>query len=251
MTNNTVLGRSAVAIVLCGLGAGCGIPADPSLPIYRIEQTDSTHPGYRRTTVSTGTASYVNDFEERSLQLRSSNPQHAVGRSPIGTASVFAISGQDPSAYLAVDVGSEMPAYEVFRNASHPPFDWRHATFQSMRSAAPVGPAANKETADPAVIEDLVRALRDGTPASPPVTAPPMPHTPPIMPATAPPGVYGILLFSDQLPGLVFRPSFYLDASGQVYLTDGLRVTMTSTEQSFQATWIPAGPLFTRWVQTP
>jgi hypothetical protein len=78
-----------------------------------------------------------------------------------------------------------------------------------------------------------------------------MPHTPPIMPATAPPGVYGILLFSDQLPGLVFRPSFYLDASGQVYLTDGLRVTMTSTEQSFQATWIPAGPLFTRWVQTP
>lgn len=240
-----------MAIVLCGLGAGCGTSVDPSLPAYRFEQTDSTHAGYRRTTVSTDTASYVNDFEEQSLQMRSSEPRQAVGRGPMGTASVFAIAGQDPSAYVAVDVGSEMPAYEVFRNANHPPFDWRHSTFQSMRSTAPVGPAANKESADPAVIDDVVRALRDGTPASPPVTAPPMPLTPPIMPAAAPPGVYAILLLSDQLPGLVFRPSFYLDASGQVYLADDVRVAMTSKEQSFQATWIPAGPLFSRWVQAP
>ena len=53
-----------------------------------------------------------------------------------------------------------------------------------------------------------------------------MPLTPPLMPATSPPGVYGILLFSDQLPGLIFRPSFYLDASGQVYLTDDLLVAL-------------------------
>jgi len=251
MTDTKVLGRSALAIVLCGLGTACGTSLDPSLPVYRSEQIDSTHPGHRRTTMSTATASYVNDFEEHSLQLRISDPKQVVGRSPMGAGNIFAIPGQDPSAYLAVDAGSEMPAYEVFRNANHPPFDWRPATFQTMRSAAPVGPAANKETTDPAVIDDVVRALRDGTPASPPVTAPPMPLTPPMMHDASPPGVYGVLLFSDQLPGLIFRPSFYLDASGQVYLTDDLRVTMTSKEQSFEATWIPAGPLFTRWVQTP
>lgn len=235
-----------MAILLCCLSTACGIPSmDPSLPVYTFEQTDSSHPGHRRSTVSTAGASYVNDFEEQSLQLSETDPKKVVGRSQYGNGKICAIAGQDPSAYLAVDVGSEMPAYEVFRNIKHPAFDWRRAVFQRMRLAMPEGPAANKETTDPALIDDVVRTLRDGAPASPS-------PTPPAVTATASPvGVYGVLLFSDQLPGLIFRPSCYLEKTGQVYLADSLVLTFTRTEQSVQAEWIPASPLFARWVQTP
>jgi hypothetical protein len=240
-----------MAIVLCGLGAGCG-SLDPSLPVYKSEQTDSSHPGYRRSTVSTAGATYINDFEEQSLLLGDRYPKQVVGRSQFGNGKICAIAGQDPSAYLAVDVGSEMPAYAVYRNANLPPFDWRHAAFQKLRLDVPVGPAANKETTDPGLIEGVLRTLRDGTPATPPVTAPATFLAPPPMVITeSPTGVYFVLLFSDQLPGLIFRPSFYLDASRQVYLAENMVVTYTRTEQSVQAAWIPAGPLFARWVQTP
>ena len=67
--NRTVPCLGGMAILLCCLGAACGAPSmDSSLPVYTIEQTDSAHPGYRRTIVSTAGASYVNDFEEQSLQ---------------------------------------------------------------------------------------------------------------------------------------------------------------------------------------
>src|SRR5262249_43749757 len=115
---------------------------------------------------------------------------------------------------------------------------------QKLRLAVPEGPAANKETTDPVVIDDVIRTLRDVAPSNPPVTAPPFPLT------GSPTKVYGILLFSDQLPGLVFRPSFYLAESGQVYLADSLVVRYTRNEQTVQAAWIPASPSFTRWVQT-
>jgi len=244
MTIETRLGSDLMTIVLCGLGLGCGLLSmDPSLPVYTSEQTDSAHPGYRRTTVSTKGVVYVNDFEEAALQLSSPDPTEVVGRRQFGDGKICAIPGQSPSAYLAVDMGSEMPAYEVFRNIERPPFDWRHAVFQRMRLDVPEGPAANKETMDPALIDDVVRTLRDVAPAIPPVTAPPMP-------LPGPTRVHGILLFSDQFPGLIFRPSFYLAESGQVYLADSLVVKVTREEQSVQATWIPASEVFTRWVQT-
>jgi hypothetical protein len=216
---------------------------DSSLPAYTIEQTDSAHPGYRRTTVSRTGASYVNDFEEQSLQLIDSDPKQAVGRSQFGNGKICAIAGQDPSVYLAVDVGREMPAYEVFRDPRHPAFDWRHAAFQRMRLAMPEGPAANKETTDPALIEEVLRTLREGAPATPPVASPAMTAS------GSPAGVYGVLLFSDQLPGLVFHPSCYIEKTGQVYLADSLLLTFTRTQQSVQAEWIPA-PDFAQWVQT-
>jgi hypothetical protein len=243
--NRRVSGLGAKAILLCCLGTACGVPSmDSSLPVYTIEQTDSAHPGYRRSTVSSADASYVNDFEEQSLQLMETDPKQVVGRSQFGNAKICAIPGQDPSAYVAVDVGSEMPDYEVFRNPRHPPFDWRHAAFQRMRLAMLEGPAANKETTDPALIEDVLRTLRDGAPATPPVAS---------LPVTAsgsPAGVYGVLLFSDQLPGLVFRPSCYIEKTGQVYLAEGLVWTFTRTQQSVQAEWIPVSPSFAQWVQT-
>jgi len=244
-TNCTVRGLGASAILLCCLGTACGLLSmDPSLPVYTAEQIDSAHPGYRRTTVSSAGASYVNDFEEQSLQLIDTNPKQVVGRSQFGDGKICAIAGQDPSVYLAVDVGSEMPAYEVYRNSRHPPFDWRHAAFQRMRLAMPEGPAANKETTDPVLIEEVLRTLRDGAPAIPPVASPP------VTASGIPAGVYGVLLFSDQLPGLVFRPSCYIEKTGQVYLADNLLLTFTRAEQSVRAEWIPASPLFAQWVQT-
>lgn len=252
MASLALRGWRGMAITLCCLCAGCAVPLDPSLPVYKHGQTDSSHPGYRRSTVSTTAATYVNDFEEQSLLLYDREPNQVVGRSEFGDGKICAITGQDPSAYLAVDVGSEMPAYEVYRNINLPPFDWRHTPFQKMRLDVPVGPAANKETTDAALIEDVVRTLREGTPVTPPMTAPATFLRPPPMTITEPPsGVYFVLLFSDQLPGLIFHPSFYRDASGQVYLAQNISVTYGRTEQSVQAAWIPASPLFARWAQTP
>ena len=60
-----VLGSRSMVIVLCGLASGCGMPSmDRSLPVYAMERTDSAHPGYRRTTVSSKGAVYVNDFDQ-------------------------------------------------------------------------------------------------------------------------------------------------------------------------------------------
>ena len=233
-----------MAIVLCGLGAGCGLSSmNPSLAVYTSEQTDSSHSGYRRTIVSSKGTIFVNDFEEASLQLTDPDPREVVGRRPWGDGKVCAIPGQSLSAYLAVDMGSEMPAYEVFRNLHHPPFDWRHASFQRMRLAVSEGPAANKETTDPALIDDVLRALREGTPAQPPL--------PPLrLPVTgSPTRMFAVLLFSNQLPGLVFRPSCYLEESGKVYLSESILANFTGNEQMVKAEWIPAGNLFARWVQ--
>jgi hypothetical protein len=246
MTTRAILPRwSALAALLCGLGTGCGAPSvDPSLPVYTTSQTASMHPGHRRTTISGAGEVYVNDFEEASLHLAVGEPTEVVGRTRSGSGTIRAIPGQSPSVFLAVDVGSEMPAYAVFRNAKEPPFDWRHATFRKMRLDAPGGPAANKETDDPAAIEDVLRTLATGAPAAPPVMVPPMPIT------EAGVRVHGILLICDQLPGLVFRPSYYLDAAGQVYLAESPAVTYNGAEQTVDAEWIPASRQFSRWVRT-
>jgi hypothetical protein len=63
----------------------------------------------------------------------------------------------------------------------------------------PEGPAANKETTDAALIDDVLRTLRNGTPVNPA-----LPPQPLITAGSA--GVHGVLLFSDQLPGLAFPP---------------------------------------------
>jgi len=236
--------RRPLAALLCTLATACGMPLDPSLPVYTTEQTDSAHPGYRRTTVSTAGAEYVNDLEEQSLQLIETDPRQVVGRSSFGNGKICAINGQDPSAYLAVDVGSEMPAYAVYRSAKHPPFDWRHAVFQKLRLAVPQGPAANKETTDAGVIDDVLRTLRDGTPVDPALSPQPL-----ISAGST--GVNGVLLFSDQLPGMAFRPWCYLAPSGEVYLADSIAVTYTRAGPLVQASWIAASPLFARWATTP
>ena len=234
-----------LGVVLCVSMVGCGLlTTDPSLPVYTSEQTDSAHADHRRTTVSSAGAVYVNDLEEQVLELRNRDPKPAIGRSRWGGGMICAIEGQDPSAYVAVDVGSEMPAYAVYRNVNHPLFDWRHATFQSMRLDMLLGPAANKESTDAALLDDVLRTLRDDAPADPPLA--------PVKFGSdgSPAGVHGLLLFSDALPGLIVRPWVYLDPSSeQVYLADDIAYTY-GREPSAKATWIPASHEFALWATT-
>ena len=75
---------------------------------------------------------YVQEYEEYALRLANNDSTNAVGRTPFGSGKICAIPGQKPTDYIAVDCGSEMPAYEVFRNSQLPPFDWRTAKFQTL-----------------------------------------------------------------------------------------------------------------------
>ncbi len=47
---------------------------DHRLPVYTLDQTDSTHVGYRRTTIKFDGSVYVNDYDEYALQLRNTEP---------------------------------------------------------------------------------------------------------------------------------------------------------------------------------
>jgi hypothetical protein len=237
-----LVGCVAVVAILCfawffGLGRA-GV--DGWMPVYSIEQTASAHPGFLRTTVTSGTSVFVSDYDEYALQLQDVEPKNAIGRGPIGGRMVFTINGQKPTDYLAVDEGSEMPAYGVYRNSQLPPFDWRHAKFQTMEYTAPMGPAAHKRTTDPALIEEVVSAMRDGTPIPTASLA-----------AGSVSNLNGVWLFSDQLPGMIYYPKVYADPSGPVYLSESVVMVSANSNQWKEARWIPAGPLFTKWLQTP
>ena len=106
-------GMLAVIVVVGLLVFQDEVPRHPLLPVYQLEQVDSTHPWYRRTTVRCGSAVYVEDFEEYALRLANVDPTNAIGRSSFGNALMCSIPGQSPSNYVAVDCGSEMPAYEI------------------------------------------------------------------------------------------------------------------------------------------
>jgi hypothetical protein len=241
-----VLALVLAAVGLLGVGlflyyAGPNETAtDPSRPVYTTDQTPSAHAGYRRTTLTCGNAVYVNDYEEYALQLINVEPTQAVGRTAFGDGKICAIPGQKPEAYLAGDVGSEMPAYEPFRNRQLPPFDWRTAAFREMQYTGLGRAGVDQRTADPTLIADVVRTLKEGTPVVPP-----------------PPGsdsltnIAGLRLYSDQLPGMVYCPPVYLDGAGQVYLAENMALEFTNRTTTVQARWILAGPQFTKWVQTP
>ena len=215
-------------------------PAHLLLPKYSLEQTDSSQPWYRRTTVHFQSAVYVNDFEDYSVLLANPVPTNAIGRAPFGNSLVCSIPGQNPADYIAVDCGSEMEAYEVFRNVQRPPFDWRHATFQTLEFAGTMVHSEHKRTTDPVLIAEVVRTLREGTPVT--LSLPASVNT------TNLPAVH---LFSDELPGLMFCPAVYRDETGSVYLAESFGVEYGNRTQKIHARWIPASPLFTKWMQTP
>ena len=82
----------------------------------------------------------------------------------MGGAKVCSISGQPVTAYVACDDGSEMPAYLPYRNIKQKPFDWRVATFREMSVHRPKQSNPDLTTTDEALLAEVVRNLRDGTP---------------------------------------------------------------------------------------
>lgn len=233
------LGAVVVLLVFVFVLPG-GRLVDYTLPVYSLQQTDSSHPGYRRTTATAKPAVFVQDFEEYALRLVNNDPTNVVGRTAFGGGKICSIPGQKSTDYLAVDCGSEMPAYAVFRNSQLPPFDWRTAKFQALEFTGTIGLTAHKRTTDPAVIEDVLRTLREGTPATLVITAP-----------LTSSKIDEVHLFSDQLPGLSFSAGVYRDTAGPVYLTESFAVEFTNRTERIHARWVPASALFTKWLQSP
>jgi hypothetical protein len=208
-----------------------------SLRVYTTEQTPSIHPGYRHTTLFSGSLVYVNDYEESSLRLINPEPTQFIGL--YGAGKVCAIPGQNPAEYVAADCGSEMPAYEVFRNKQARPFDWRTAGFQKMQFTWPSGSGVNLFTANQALIADVIRTLRDGLPVGPLLAA-----------SNTSRNIAGINLFSDQLPGMICCPAVYLDPTGPVYLAESVLMEATGSNSPSQTRWIPASRQLADWVHS-
>ena len=242
------LGGIGVALVLAlALGFFAGheeaTGTDPSLPFYTMgPQSASRHLGYFHDTVTGGGEVYVHDYEEYCLQLTEVEPQTVIGlMGSVSPAKVGAVPGQPVTAYIAVDCGSEMPAYEPYRNVKQPPFDWRTATFRQMTAFRQYkfGPLLTTTT-NAALMAEVVRVLRDGTP----VELNPFPFSG----AT---NLTTLNLTSDQLPGLLFCPALCYNGDGTIYLAESLVPDFTVRPPQVRARWIPASPLLTGWLKGP
>ncbi|MGD1087451.1 MAG: hypothetical protein ABR955_01820 [Verrucomicrobiota bacterium] len=213
-----------------------------SLPVYtQGQQLASSHPGYFHDTLTGGGEVYVNDYEEACLQLTLAEPQTVIGlMGSISPAKVGAIPGQPVTAYIAVDCGSEMPAYVPYRNIKQPPFDWRTATFRQMTASRQYKFGPLVTTTNAALIAEVVRLLREGTP----VELNPFPFSG----AT---NLTTINLTSDQLPGILFCPALCYYGDGNIYLAESLIPDFTVTPPQVRARWIPASPMLTQWLKGP
>jgi hypothetical protein len=165
----TVLCLAAAGVLAVGIGffALHEPDADAGLRVYQIDQVDSKHAGYRRSTMTDGGDVYVNDYEESALQLANPEPTKVIARKGnFGSTKVCAVPGQPITAYVAADDGSEMPAYVVYRHDGQPPFDWRAAQFREMAFISPSATNSGLTSTHPALLAEVVALLRGGTPVS-------------------------------------------------------------------------------------
>ena len=241
------LGLTGMALVLAwafGFFAGHEVATSDgsSLPFYTMgQQTPSSHPGYFHDTVTGRGEVYVHDYEEACLQLTLTEPQTVIGlMGSINPAKVGAVPGQPVTAYIMVDCGSEMPAYEPYRDIKQPPFDWRTATFRQMtaRQQYKFGPVLT--TTNAALMAEVGRVLRDGTP----VELNPFPFSG----AT---NLTTLNLTCDQLTGMLFCPALCYYGNGTIYLAESLMMDANITPPQVRARWIPASPLLTEWLKGP
>ncbi len=198
---------------VCFLSAifGLGFLNESELPVYEFEQAPSTHEGYRRTTLTSGNTIYVMDYEEYALVAATSAPSEMIGRFPvkIGNNGLYAIPGQDPSAYV---LEWDPMHQQVYRNINHPPFDWRTAEFQHIRLSyqEPINP---KESDDPLLIGEILAALKSEAQTFFPM------QTDGNYSETR---NYSILLFSDQLPGMMYIAAAHETKDGEIFLAENI-----------------------------
>ena len=234
-------GLAVVLIFGLGFFAGHETATIANLPVYTSEQSASAHAGYRHSTLTGGGEVYVNDYEEACLQLTLAEPQTVIGlMGSISPAKVGAIPSQPVTAYVMADVGSETPAYAPYRNIQQPPFDWRTATFRQMSAQQQYKFGPLVTTTNAALIAEVVRGLRDGTP----VELNPFPFSG----AT---NLTTLNLTSDALPGMLFCPALCYYGDGTIYLAESLMPDFTVTPPQVRARWIPASPTLTQWLKSP
>ena len=101
-----------------------------------------------------------------------------------------------------------------------------------MQFAIPTGPAAHKETTDRALIEDVIATLKTGKTT---ISVSIVPTD-----QTNWKKFSALVLFSDELPGLIFCPGVYMEDTTHFYL--GMNQNAGQ--------WIPAGDRMTLWMQT-
>jgi hypothetical protein len=237
----TVLCLAAAGVLAVGIGffALHETDAEAGLRVYKIDQVDSKHAGYRRSTMTDGGDVYVNDYEESALQLVNPEPTKVIARKGnFGSTKVCAIPGQPITAYVAADDGSEMPAYVVYRHAGQPPFEWRTAQFREMTFISPSATNSGLKSTDPALLAEVVALLRDGPPVSLPGIS---------MAGGA--SMAAIRMASDQLPGLLFCPPLRTGPDGTLDVAESLKLDLTATPPLFEANWIPASPKLVQWLQ--
>jgi len=88
------------------------------------------------------------------------------------------------------------------------------------------------------LLAEVVRLMRDGNPAGLPAIS------------LADASKLGFIrMDSDQLPGLLFCPPVYTDASGTIYLAESLMIDFTVSPPQTQARWIPASPTLLEWLK--
>ncbi len=242
-----VLIAAAVLCLICAgavaVGVGYfffrGTPAAPGLRLYRIDQVASTHPGYRKSTMTSGDEVYVNDYEESGLQLVNPAPSTVIAlKGNFGHSNVCSIPGQPVTAYVAGDDGSEMEAFVVYRRSDHPPFDWRTAKFGEMTYLAPGMNNPGVKSVDPALIGEVLDLLRTGTPVS-------LPGISMADGASIP----TIRMACDQLPGMFFCPVVRTGPDGTVYLAESLMFDLAAKPAQFQGKWIPVSANVLHWLQ--
>ena len=237
-----LVGGALVLALALGFFAGHEEAAgsDHGLPFYTMgSQTPSAHAGYLHDTLTGGGGSYIHDYEEYCLQLTETEPKTVIGlMGSISPAKVGAIPGQPVTAYIAVDCGSEMPAYVPYRNVKQPPFDWRTATFRQMSAFQKYKFGPLITTTNAVLMAEGVRLLRDGTP----VALNPFPFS-------GSTNLTTLNLTCDQLPGMMFCPALCYYEDGNIYLAESLMPDFTVTPPKVRARWIPASPMLTRWLK--
>src|SRR5471032_547681 len=99
-----LMGMALVLSLVLGFLAGHEetTGAGSLLPIYTMDQSVSSHAGYRRDTMASGSDVFVNDYEEAALQLANPEPSTVVGHlGSMGVIKICSIPGQPVTAYLA------------------------------------------------------------------------------------------------------------------------------------------------------
>jgi len=215
-------GLGILALIILAIFFRRGAPSFLT-PTYRYNDVPSKYTGFVRHVLRTGNTTYESDYAE--FGLSATKPDRLLGQAS-QTAKVYAIPGEDPSVYVALyNLDSQVG---VFRNIEHPAFNWRRTSFKEMR-LFPIDAKsdASQSSTDTQLIQEAITALQGRTVVSP-------------LQVTGKPTRYGLDLYNDQHPRLVYSMGVFVDGAGNVYLA----------ENKLAQDWFPVGKSFSDWVKS-